>query len=496
MIKKKIKNKPSPKIGLCQGVFDVVHIGHIKHFISAKKICDYLVVSITLNKFIKKGKNRPIFSTSQRYSFLKSIKYIDEVYICSSESAKDAIEKFKPNYYFKGPDYKDNKSDKTKKIYLEKKLVEKYNGKVIYTKDKKYSSSSILHYKLNSYNKEQLNFINNLKNKFSYIKIINELKKLKKAKVCVLGELILDIYNYGDVIGKSGKEPHLVLSKLNQEIYMGGTAAIANNIATITNNIELLSELGMEKKNIALIKKKIHSNVKTHFYKPYKDFSTITKHRYIDKVNNYKLLGYYNLPISKNNQNKKKLYSAITRCINKNNVLVVADYGHNFFDKKIIDLISNSKINFKSANIQLNSSNFMFQDFKKFKYFDAIFVNEGELKFQLRDAKLSLEQLAINFKKKIKAKNLIITRGKNGALCINSSNNFFSIPAFALSSVDKVGAGDSLFSIATVAMGVGLDIELSVFLGSLAASISVQYPGNKYSADWDKINKTIKEIYH
>ena len=46
--------KKNKKIVLCHGVFDLVHLGHIKHFKSAKSYGDYLVVSITVDKFIKK----------------------------------------------------------------------------------------------------------------------------------------------------------------------------------------------------------------------------------------------------------------------------------------------------------------------------------------------------------------------------------------------------------------------------------------------------------
>ena len=47
ILRKKFKNK---KVGLCHGVFDLLHIGHIKHFEQAKKIVDVLVVSITSDK--------------------------------------------------------------------------------------------------------------------------------------------------------------------------------------------------------------------------------------------------------------------------------------------------------------------------------------------------------------------------------------------------------------------------------------------------------------
>ena len=43
------------KIGLCHGVFDVLHPGHVAYLQEAKKICDILVVSLTADSFINKG---------------------------------------------------------------------------------------------------------------------------------------------------------------------------------------------------------------------------------------------------------------------------------------------------------------------------------------------------------------------------------------------------------------------------------------------------------
>ena len=59
---KKIKNKIIKKkkkkktIVHCHGVFDVLHYGHIKHFKSAKKNGDFLIVSITSDEFVNNGK--------------------------------------------------------------------------------------------------------------------------------------------------------------------------------------------------------------------------------------------------------------------------------------------------------------------------------------------------------------------------------------------------------------------------------------------------------
>ena len=55
--KEKEKNK---KIILCHGVFDLLHVGHIKHLEKAKQLGDKLVVSITSDKFVNKGPGKPV----------------------------------------------------------------------------------------------------------------------------------------------------------------------------------------------------------------------------------------------------------------------------------------------------------------------------------------------------------------------------------------------------------------------------------------------------
>ena len=78
-IKKRFRNKKIQK--LCHGVFDVLHIGHLKYLKRAKKLGNILVVSVTNDNFVNKGPGRPAFSVQNRLSFLNEISFID--YICT-----------------------------------------------------------------------------------------------------------------------------------------------------------------------------------------------------------------------------------------------------------------------------------------------------------------------------------------------------------------------------------------------------------------------------
>ena len=58
------------KVVLCHGVFDLLHIGHINHFKEAKNLGDVLVITVTQDKYVNKGPNRPIFSQERILSKL------------------------------------------------------------------------------------------------------------------------------------------------------------------------------------------------------------------------------------------------------------------------------------------------------------------------------------------------------------------------------------------------------------------------------------------
>ena len=246
--------KKNKKIVHCHGVFDIVHIGHIKHFEEAKKKGDKLIVTVTTDKFVNKGTGRPIFKQTKRIEFLSQLSCIDYVCLSDSDSAIKLLKIIKPNYYIKGQDYKIAKKDQTGKITLEKKIVERNGGKIIFTNEETFSSSNIINNNF-SYSDDQLKFLNNISKKYSFDYINKIFEKIKKLKVLVIGETIIDQYNFCEALGKSGKEPYLALKDIYTENYLGGAAAIANNLAEFCKKIKLVSMIGEKKSTLILLKK-------------------------------------------------------------------------------------------------------------------------------------------------------------------------------------------------------------------------------------------------
>ncbi len=486
------KIKKNKKIVLCHGVFDLIHYGHILHFQSAKKYGDYLVVSITKDKFIKKGPGKPLFNSETRMKFLSSLEIIDCVIESKSASSIDILNLIKPNFYVKGPDYKKLKNDKSKKIILEKNTVEKYGGKIKFTKDQTYSSSSIINSTGLLFDEEQRKFLNQIKEKFGVDYILKKINDFKKIEVLVLGELIFDNYIYGDVIGKAGKEPHLVIDTKKNEYHVGGGGAIVRHLQSFVKKVNFVSNFGGEEILSKLINKSFLKNVSFKNVRPYKKFNSTIKSRYVDMSSGYKMFGAYKLPKKPDNRYNKIFENEIKKIINKNKLVIVADYGHQLLPRNVIKN-NLQKAKCTSVNCQINSSSIGSHNISKYKRANILIINETELRFEEKNQTSDIETILKNFSKKLKIKNIILTRGKNGSIYFKN-NKFYYCPAFAVKSVDKVGAGDAMLSLCSLAKYINLEPELILLMGSLAASISVQTSGNKDSVNYFELTNMLEYI--
>ena len=96
-----------------------------------------MIVSLTSDKYVDKGLNRPIYNQNKRAEILKSINLINDVYINEERSSVNIIKNLKPNFYIKGPDYLVKKNDDAGNLIAERKAVELNKGKIIFTSGKK-----------------------------------------------------------------------------------------------------------------------------------------------------------------------------------------------------------------------------------------------------------------------------------------------------------------------------------------------------------------------
>jgi rfaE bifunctional protein nucleotidyltransferase chain/domain len=134
--------KNGKKVGLSTGTFDLLHPGHVTHFISTKKLCDVLVVAVANDNYaINKNpcSGRPIYSEELRAFMVSKLKPVDYVFL--DDGSVNTVDIIRPDIWFKGSDYIKNKNEG---ILIQEQKMAAMGGKVHYTEDEKLSTTDIL----------------------------------------------------------------------------------------------------------------------------------------------------------------------------------------------------------------------------------------------------------------------------------------------------------------------------------------------------------------
>ena len=484
------KNKE--KIVQCHGVFDLLHPGHIRHFNEAKKQGDRLVVTLTPDRFVNKGPGRPVFNQDLRVETIAALESVDYVVLNDQPDAVNAIKHVKPNVYVKGKEYQDSDKDVTGKIIDERIAVEKEGGEIYFTDDIVYSSSSLINQFIAPPSPEVLEFLNLLKSKYSSDEILNKINDLRTLKVLIIGDAILDEYQYVDLLGQSGKGHHFVASLKDSELFLGGSLIIANHVSNFCNNVTLVAGIGKNCPNLKFINERLNKNV--HFCPIYFDKNnTLVKKRYIHREENFlsKLFETYSSNKSLlNNKSTNEVIEFLRSYSNNYDLVLVPDFANGFINSEIRSEISKIKT-FTAINAQINSGNRGFNVITHYEKANFIALNEQELRLSAHDRRSEISEIVTRIKRKMSCDNMCITLGTRGVYCSSNDENGEVIPAFSQNSVDRVGAGDAFLALTAICLAKKNPLDLSAFIGSISAALKVQYVGNQKSINSIELSKYI-----
>jgi D-beta-D-heptose 7-phosphate kinase/D-beta-D-heptose 1-phosphate adenosyltransferase len=94
-------------IAFTNGVFDILHPGHIFSLSQAAKEADYLIVGVNSDASVKrlKGHNRPLNNQETRTLLLASLLMVDAVVIFEEDTPLELINAIRPDVLVKGGDY-------------------------------------------------------------------------------------------------------------------------------------------------------------------------------------------------------------------------------------------------------------------------------------------------------------------------------------------------------------------------------------------------------
>jgi rfaE bifunctional protein nucleotidyltransferase chain/domain len=134
------ERKAGKRIAFANGVFDVLHVGHIRYLQGAAAVADVLVVAVNGDDSVRmlKGEGRPVMKENERAEIVAAIRGVAYVTIFHEKSPARLLQAIKPDIQCKGTDY-------TPDSVPEADVVRSYGGKVVIVGDPKdHSTTAIL----------------------------------------------------------------------------------------------------------------------------------------------------------------------------------------------------------------------------------------------------------------------------------------------------------------------------------------------------------------
>ena len=125
------------KVALANGVFDLLHVGHLRYLEGARALADVLVVAVNSDASTRayKGPGRPIVPADERAELLSALSCTDFVVVFDAPDVRAVIRALKPDIHVKGTDY-------TPESIPERDEVLAYGGRVAVAGDPKNHSTS------------------------------------------------------------------------------------------------------------------------------------------------------------------------------------------------------------------------------------------------------------------------------------------------------------------------------------------------------------------
>ena len=185
--------------------------------------------------------------------------------------------------------------------------------------------------------------------------------------------------------------------------------------------------------------------------------------------------------------------AAVMNQVKSYDLVMAADYGHGFFTQELISTVERESP-FLSVNTQANAGNRGYNTISKYSKADLITMNGGELQLELRDRNPDYFTIVPKLIEKMQASYAIVTLGGDGLIIFDRNGNHEQVPALAGRLIDKVGAGDAVFAIASLLAKVNAPLKVIGFLANLVAAHEVSQLGHQSSLSQADLRKHAKSI--
>jgi rfaE bifunctional protein kinase chain/domain len=306
-------------------------------------------------------------------------------------------------------------------------------------------------------------------------KLLSHLPALRGHRILILGDVGVDEYVMGEVRRISPEAPVPVLEVESQESRLGLSANVASNVRTLGGEPVLVSIIGADAgaeilKDILRKSEIDFSNLVVDPLRP-----TTRKARMMAK--NQQLVRVdYEMRKFLSPEVEEAVYKQAEKVMPTVAAVVLEDYAKGFFTRALIEKITTlAHKHGKKVMVDPHRTNpaefYRGVDLIK-PNFDEAIVLSGLSYDEVRDRPTRVLEVGLALKSKTAAKNLVMTRGKDG-MTIFEGDKIYQVPTFARQVFDVTGAGDTVIAALSLGLVSGLSLAESCMLANFAAGVVV-----------------------
>lgn len=310
--------------------------------------------------------------------------------------------------------------------------------------------------------------------------LIDKIELMQGQSVLVIGDMVADVYLYGNISRISREAPVLVLEQAEEKIIAGGAANVANNAATLGGRVLAVGLVGLDNGARGLKEVLGKNGVDTTGFFCDEKRPTITKTRVI--AGGRATVSQQVVRIDKETKVpmapafEANLMQYLKQILPNVNGVVLSDYGSGTITEEIKELLL-TYCRENGVPTIIDSR----YDIHRFKGIDYVKQNDAELAaavgYELTSEEL-LYKAGTQLLAEMQAKGVLITRGEKGMTLFEEDGSVHDIPVSDKSEVyDVSGAGDTCVAAVILSLAAGVEPIYAAEISNYASGIAVRKLG-------------------
>ncbi|MDZ4830083.1 MAG: PfkB family carbohydrate kinase [Phycisphaerae bacterium] len=468
----------------CHGCFDIVHPGHIRHLRHARTFGSRLLVSVTGDAVMAKGGARPLIPQELRAENLGALDFVDWVAINDAPTAAELLERIRPDVYVKGKEYERNEDPR---FMLERSIVERHGGRVVFTSGDIVFSSTALIAAMEDRTDPFQSRVRGLltRHALDAVGVERIVAGFRGRRLVIVGETIVDTYILCDRAEVAGESAILSLRPIDRRSFDGGAAIVAQHCAALGASPILVTALPRSLDSERLRRRLGERGIEVRAIES--DRPIVEKQRFMvgaQKVMKLDLGQRLEMDAAQRDQLRELAVSAASGC----DAAIVADFGLGLFAPAALGPLCEAlrpRVRIMSGDVSGRRASLL-----AMAQMDLLCPSESELREALQLPDDGLAAATWSLLDLTRSRAAIVTLGSDGLIAFDRPAGEHDgqrytervagehVPSFAPFAVDQLGCGDALLAAATMTLVAGGSIAQAAIVGNVAAAAEAQRLGN------------------